>query len=291
MRKSLKQIVDYQIKNIPIKIDKFEGYSKDIISTPHFHDFEIEIQFIKEGDGHYFVKNKKYKIEKGKVFIIHKKDLHYFIPSEKKSKIEKITIMMKKDILEENVKFFRDIFKCKNLHQIYLKEKDFLISELLLEEIYSKIRKKEDIKKYKPIFKINLSKFFLILQNELERVKTENKEEIDARIQQAIELLNKHFNKKISEDVVSNQIGLSKYYFSHLFKRNTGVSFKKYLIEKRLFEVVKLIKTTNLKINAIPSKCGFSNYSLFFREFKKKFNITPNQFRNLTRAYMKEKFQ
>lgn len=285
MKKILKQKVDYLIKDIPIKVNKFEGYPEDIVSPPHFHDFELEIQFIKEGSGYYFIKNKKYKIEKGKVFIIHKKDLHYFIPFEERSQIKKITIMMKKDILQENTRFFNSVFKCGNLHQVYLKEKDFVISELLLEEICENIKK---VKNLKILLKLNLSKFLYILKTNLENPELNKKEIIDLRIQKAIEFINKNYNKKISEDKISKEIGLSKYYFSHLFKKTTGVSFKKYLIEKRLFESEKLLKMTDLKLQMIFSKCGFSNLSLFLKEFKKKFNITPTQLRKLTRKYLEK---
>lgn len=285
MRKGLRQKVDYQIKGLPIKVHKFVGYPEEIISPPHFHDFELEIQFIKEGTGYYFIKNKKYKIEKGKVFIIHKKDLHYFISSKERSKIEKITLMIKKDILCENAKIFNPLFKCETLHQVYLKERDFLISELLLEEIWENIKKVKKLKDFKVLLKLNLSKFFHILKTNFENSKFYKKETMDPRILKAIEFINKNYNKKISEDEVSREIGLSKYYFAHLFKKITGVSFKKYLIEKRLFESEKLLKLTNLKLQWISLRCGFPSLSLFLREFKKKFKITPTQLRKLTGKY------
>ncbi|MCM8804980.1 MAG: AraC family transcriptional regulator [Candidatus Omnitrophica bacterium] len=277
----MKQIIDYKIKSMPLKITKFKGFAERIESPPHFHIYEIEIQFIKEGNGYYFIKNKKYKVESRKVFIIHKKDIHYFIKPEINTEMEKITIMMKKDVLEENAKLFDKVFKCDNLHQIHLNENDFLISVLLLEEILENMEKVDKLKKFKTLLKLNISKFFFILNTNIENLKLRKETEMDFRIEKAIEFIEKNYNKKITEDEICREIGLSKYYFSHLFKKITGISFKEYLIEKRLFESEKLLEISDLKLEKIAVKCGFSNLSLFLKEFKKRFKVTPTQFRKL----------
>ncbi len=283
MRKGTRQIVDYQIKGIPLKITKFTDYTEKVISPPHFHDYEIEFQFIIDGNGFYFIKDKKYEIEKRKVLIIHRKDLHYFIPPEKETKINKITVMMKKKIVFDSLKFFPSIFKCRKNHQIFLKESDFLVSQILLDEILENIGKKGNLEFLKFLIKLNLSKFLFILQKNFKSSSIKEKQILDYRIDMAIKFINENYGEKIKEDEICRKIGISKYHFSHLFKKDTGLSFKNYLIEKRLFESAKLLRETSLKIEKISQKCGFSNFSLFFREFKKKFNLTPSQYRKIVK--------
>lgn len=283
MQNYIKQEIDYLIKNLPLKIDKFKGEAERIPSLPHFHIYEIEIQFIKEGDGYYFIKDKKYKIEKGKVLLIHKKDLHYFIKPEYKTDLSKICIMMRKELLGENLNFFKSIFKCKENHEIYLGYRDFILSEILLEEIIEVIKNRTKFQDVKFLTKLNLSKFFLILKNNLKNKKFKKDEIFDARIQRAIEFINNNYNRKISEKEICEDIGVSHYYFSHLFKKITGLSFRKYLIEKRLFEAEKLLQNEKLKLETISKKLGFSYLSLFLKEFKQKFGITPTDYRRLYR--------
>ncbi|MCM8771856.1 MAG: helix-turn-helix domain-containing protein [Candidatus Omnitrophica bacterium] len=285
MGKNLRQIIDYQIKGLPLKIMKFKGQYEEIFSPPHFHIFEIEIQFFIDGDGYYFIKNRRYKIEKGKVLIIHRKDLHYFINPEEKKPIEKITVMMKKDLLGENIKFLRKIFKCEEIHQVFFNERDFIISKFLLEEILEIIGRKKIKKEDIFTIKLNLSKFFYILEKAIKNFQRKEKiSSFDERINKAIEFINKNYFNRIRVEEICKELNISKYHFSHIFKKFTGLSFRKYLLERRLFESKKMLIETNLKLNIIARKCGFFNLPFFFREFKNKYGLTPNQYRRLIKV-------
>ena len=123
--KTEKQIIDYEI-HLPVKLHRYKGAPHLIYSHPHFHNYEIEIQFIIDGDGAYFIKNRKYTFEKKKVLVIHKGEGHYFIPGEKE--IEKITVMVKKEIFDTYQYLLLPIFECRKggSHEIFLPDRDFL---------------------------------------------------------------------------------------------------------------------------------------------------------------------
>ena len=53
----------------------------------------------------------------------------------------------------------------------------------------------------------------------------------------------------------------------------------KYINKKRLAKAKELLKTGDPIIN-IYHKCGFQDYTSFFRAFKKEYNITPKEFQN-----------
>ena len=57
------------------------------------------------------------------------------------------------------------------------------------------------------------------------------------------------------------------------------MSFKNYIIEKRLDLARKLLQKTDDSIRDISLKVGYDNYSYFTRLFKKSFGVTPVEFR------------
>ena len=65
-----------------------------------------------------------------------------------------------------------------------------------------------------------------------------------------------------------------------LFKKEFGVTFKNYVIGKRIDVAKNLLTTTDLPINTISDSVGYSNYSYFTRIFKKITGSTPMDFRN-----------
>jgi len=61
--------------------------------------------------------------------------------------------------------------------------------------------------------------------------------------------------------------------FQH-FKNELGVSIHKYITEKRMIYARKLIYSGENPTN-IFEKCGFSDYSTFYKAYKKMFSVSP----------------
>lgn len=77
----------------------------------------------------------------------------------------------------------------------------------------------------------------------------------------------------------------NKDYMRQVFKKETGMSPLEYLTDLRLNSAKKLLlteRTPEYKINEIALLCGFYDVGYFIRIFKKKFNVTPTAFRELS---------
>ena len=96
-------------------------------------------------------------------------------------------------------------------------------------------------------------------------------------VSMAIEYIGEHLCDDLSLDLIAKKLYLSKYYFAHLFKEETGISPHGYILKKRLLLSKELIES-GLPITEVFSKCGFGDYSHFFRTFKQEFNMTPKQY-------------
>ena len=98
-------------------------------------------------------------------------------------------------------------------------------------------------------------------------------------IQQAISLIHQRSNEELSLEKVARECGFSKYYFSRIFKKYTGKTFKTYLIDLRINKAKDLLLNSELPISQICYEIGFNDLSHFNRIFKKKVGCSPSEFR------------
>lgn len=79
---------------------------------------------------------------------------------------------------------------------------------------------------------------------------------------------------------VAKQIGISRSYFSHLFKDYTQTTFVDYLTKERIRKAETLFLGPKMKLIDIAYECGFTSSSSFNRTFKKVKGMSPKDFRN-----------
>lgn len=96
----------------------------------------------------------------------------------------------------------------------------------------------------------------------------------------AIIYIHSHFTQQLTEQEVADLLHYTPTYFSMLFKKKFGITFKTYLVNLRLDYAAELLETTSLTISSVCEKCGFITPVYFSRAFKKKFGITPGEYKN-----------
>jgi AraC-like DNA-binding protein/ligand-binding sensor protein len=87
------------------------------------------------------------------------------------------------------------------------------------------------------------------------------------------------FRQDIRLADVARAACLSAGYFSSLFKKLTGYSFREYLCRTRLREARRLLRETTMPIKEIVGSVGFGEVSYFTRTFRSHEGMTPAQFR------------
>ena len=89
-----------------------------------------------------------------------------------------------------------------------------------------------------------------------------------------------HYADSITISELGRQFYVSSSTVSHLFQQKLGVSFYRYVTQRRLIAAKTLIEKGQL-LEAVASQTGFSDYSGFYRAFKQEYGISPRQYRNL----------
>lgn len=101
-----------------------------------------------------------------------------------------------------------------------------------------------------------------------------------ALINDAISYIDEYFMTDIDFNVLARLTGYSSDHFRLLFKKETGLSPKHYVLEKRLELAKRLITSSDLTLTEIGTNCGFEYYSQFSLFFKQKTGLSPTQFKH-----------
>lgn len=88
-----------------------------------------------------------------------------------------------------------------------------------------------------------------------------------------------HYKEQLDLDTLAKAAHVNKYYMSHAFKREYGVSPINYLIRRRIEESRYLLRETDLSLSQIAQILGFSSPSYFSQSFRRSQGMSPMEFR------------
>jgi AraC-like DNA-binding protein len=83
---------------------------------------------------------------------------------------------------------------------------------------------------------------------------------------------------------LASRVNLSPSRFSHLFRQELGASPARYLRDLRLDSALMLLYDSTLSIKEVMAAVGFNDPSHFTRDFAKRHDVTPTEFRNRAHA-------
>ena len=81
-------------------------------------------------------------------------------------------------------------------------------------------------------------------------------------------------------DTLAKTFFVSSSTISHLFKQTMGVSFYRYVTQRRLI-AAKILIEKGILLEEVSRQTGFQDYSSFYRAFKNEYGISPRQYRSL----------
>lgn len=94
-----------------------------------------------------------------------------------------------------------------------------------------------------------------------------------------INVIEDNLYEEFTIDLLSKEIGYSKYHMCKIFRNTTGYSINQYKLKRRLSEATKMILYTNRSLLDIAISCGYPNDKYFSKIFKDKFGINPSVYR------------
>ena len=110
-----------------------------------------------------------------------------------------------------------------------------------------------------------------------------SKKEGPGPIDQAILYINNHVNFAINLTELADLVHLAPSYFSRLFKEETGLSPREYVIRVRIAHAKFLLLNTSDSIEEIAARVGYQNSSTLIRQFHKIEGVSPLTYRQENR--------
>lgn len=249
---------------------------------PHTHEY-FQIYYIAKGSLTHYIGDKSSKLHQSDMFIIPPGIVHYISP-------EPNTVFYSFSFMPD---FFGDINQKHKLVSLFifnlLAEKDVLPKVSIgsedvffIESIMERMLNEFNCKNFgfsEIIYSCAVLLVSALARNYFEKnTLPEYFENSKQFVMHCIEYIENNFTEKITLDEISKRSAMSKNSFCELFYKLTGYSFNAYLNICRIKKATEYIKD-GYKITAIYGLCGYTDFSTFYRNFKKIMGISPKEFK------------
>ncbi len=96
------------------------------------------------------------------------------------------------------------------------------------------------------------------------------------KLELATAYIEAHLTQQMTLEEIAQQAGMSRAYFSTVFKRAYGITLWEYIVAKRIQFATKLLRDRELTILDVALQSGFNNTTNFNRAFRKLTGRTPS---------------
>lgn len=84
----------------------------------------------------------------------------------------------------------------------------------------------------------------------------------------ALDMIEKDYDKKITQTDLAEKLGISPQYFSYIFSRHVGEGFATFLKKYRISQAQRLLRESDADKNQIAYMVGFSDIKYFHKVFR-----------------------
>ena len=244
-------------------------YGGDWHSVPHTHN-HVELFYIIGGKGQFLINDQLYPVNTNHLVIINPNVIHTEV-SLNAQPLEYIVLGV--DGIELSISGTSNGQFCILDHFESLDMASCLRN--ILREMEMKQPGYEDVcQAFMEILIIRLMRSTgLSLPSETSAVSTNRQ---CAAVRRYIDL---HFKEALTLEQLAEEGHMNKFYLSHAFKREYGVSPINYMISRRIEESKYLLAETDLSLSQIAQLLGFSSLSYFSQVFHRTQNISPKEYR------------
>jgi len=255
----------------------------------HWHPC-FEVLFVHEGAGTVIVNQIAYEIRRGMMFVFQPFHLHkvYPLPSPEQPYI-RTKLHFVPEEMADKIKSFPQRY---GILQRLWEEQDAMFAWDLrehadyMEQLFRRYERlgagkgrsseEDDV--------LLLLELLGVVQEEDNRLKHGGGGEIVRRplrySEKIMRWIEEHFAEEVSLERIAEEMHLSRFYVSRVFRAETGSSLSDYLAARRIKHACRLLQTTTLPVERIGSEVGLPDASYFVHLFKKMIGTTPLKYRN-----------
>jgi AraC-like DNA-binding protein len=245
----------------------------------HTHPY-YEFYFFLEGHAEAQVRQDHYMLSYGDILIVPPKVSHgvfvhdFDIPYRRFDLWISVSLYKRLISLSSDFSYAIDMAMNEDRHVIHT---DRIVFNSILSRLFN-IIEEEKGNRYGRTTEIQLliSELMLSISRLANEQFTHHKTTPNALYQNICDYIEHNIDGDLSLDSIAEHFFLSKFYISHVFKDNIGLSIHQYIGKKRLSLCHDAI-TSGEPISQVYSTYGFDDYSSFYRAFKKEYGMSPKE--------------
>jgi AraC-like DNA-binding protein len=236
-----------------------------------------------EGEYSSMVENQSYHLHKGDFLLIDQNVMHKYQPTEGKNEnSRRIILWVTGAFLKSLSDGELDLTECFRLQDsrawhfpVYYEEmlRGYLL-KLAMDGASTGIRRAMD-RGYLTLFFAHLN----LLCGRKESLLSGEYVAEHPLVEQVNAYVEAHLEESITLEQLAECVHVSKYHFLRKFKELTGVTAHAFVMNKRLIRACELLQKGE-SVTTAYQKAGFGDYSVFLRNFRDAFGISPSKYRS-----------
>ena len=237
----------------------------------HTHE-RAELYYFVSGTGVFHIEGNDYPLQSGDLLVMQSAESHY-IELDKTAPYERIVLHFDLNVLD-------------SIDPSGLLRKPFLDRQPGKQNLYPAERFRggscehyfHTMMNPNPDPRVSIFAGLIPLLCELCRLQRDSEQaptlEQDSAAYRIIQYLNENMETNISMEDICQKFYLSKSQLCRIFREATGVTVKQYLNAKRLVQAKQRIDAGELP-TYVYLRCGFNDYSSFYRAYVKYYGVSP----------------
>ncbi len=254
----------------------------DIPVNLHSHSYHEIVYVLSNSGTQYLVGTKRYQLQRGDIIFVPPGIGHKpLFPSELAEPYKRIVLWISTDFIE-GLKYIYPEYKPKFTEQVLLLRTIGTPWESIGTYFHIGLKEAKEKKEGWQFalcgntIQLLIACLRVLSEPATQPMKSEKPELLD----DVVSYIESHLHEKITLADTAQRFFVSESTIGQTFQKKMHVSFYHYVTQRRLIAAKSMI-TTEDSLDTLSAKVGFSDYSTFYRAFKKEFGISPKDYRKL----------
>ncbi len=268
------------------KLIQIRPHTRFVHFPEHTHNY-VEVIYMCSGETTHIINGEKIVLRQGELLFLSQNTVQEILPAREEDLAVNFIVLpeffdhaLRMMGAEENLvrKFIIECLRKEEapIGYLHFKVAEVLPIQNLVENLVWTIMNEQQNKR--SINQYTMGLLFLQLLNHTDKVKV-GKDQYEQEVLLGIyRFIEEHYvNGQLS--TLASQLGYDLYSLSRLVKKLTGKTYTELVQEKRLMQAQFLLQNTKWTVADIGRTVGYDNLSYFHKIFRKKYGISPRQWR------------